>query len=274
MFLFLIRANAKSLCDCSNSDEFVEYISNLSNILYNIREPINEQISKNVEKWIEEITIKQDEYLKNKEEEKTEIINELKGKIIKYPCYNYAASILQLLNTTEEKDIQLLSIISCIKEINNYISNYNIKQDSILENIQLNLYIYFFILFSKCYEELKDEVECENPNLIDIIIDYIENKPTNISIEEYEDNSMKLDDVVHNMKEVKDIYNNRKKDVINEIIICKEISESNDFNSFLDNINEEIDNIKIITENSVHLLNHKLADILRYKRQYVFFINI
>lgn len=136
------------------------------------------------------------------------------------------------------------------------------------------MYIYFFILFSKCYEELKDEVECENPNLIDIIIDYIENKPTNISIEEYEDNNMKLDDVVHNMKEVKDIYNDRKKDVINEIIICKEISESNDFNSFLDNINEEIDNIKIITENSVHLLNHKLADILRYKRQYVYFINI
>lgn len=148
LLLFYFRINAKSLCDYSNSDDFVEYISNLSNILYNIHEPINEQISKNIEKWIEEITIKQDEYLKNKEEEKTEIINELKDKIMKYPCYNYSSSILQFLNTTEENDIQLLSIISYIKEINNYISYYNMKHDNILENIQSNLYIYilFFIL--------------------------------------------------------------------------------------------------------------------------------
>lgn len=133
------------MCDYSNSDDFVEYISNLSNILYNIHEPINEQISKNIEKWIEEITIKQDEYLKNKEEEKTEIINELKDKIMKYPCYNYSSSILQFLNTTEENDIQLLSIISYIKEINNYISYYNMKHDNILENIQSNLYIYILL---------------------------------------------------------------------------------------------------------------------------------
>lgn len=129
-------------------------------------------------------------------------------------------------------------------------------------------------MYSKCYEELKDEVECENPNLIDTIIDYIENRPTNIPIEEYEENCMKLDDVVHNMKEVKEIFNNRKGDVINEISICREISDSNDFNSYLDNIKEQIDSIKIITEHSVHLLNHKLADILRYKRQYIFYINL
>lgn len=116
--------------------------------------------------------------------------------------------------------------------------------------------------------ELKDDVECENPNLIEKISDYIENKPTNISIEEYEEDSSKLDDIIHNMKEMKDIFDNRKKDVINEINICKELADSEEFNTLLDNTNEEINNIKLITEHSVHLLNHKLADILRYKRRY------
>lgn len=74
----------------------------------------------------------------NKEEKKNEIINELKDKIMKYPCYSYSSSILQFLNTTEEKDIQLLSVISYINEINEYIFYYNEKQSDIFEEIKSN----------------------------------------------------------------------------------------------------------------------------------------